>query len=109
MAFAFSTLQCCFINYTQQEQTSCKIETLKKFLRIWIRKERRILMTTEPKRLYRSRHDRMIGGVCGGIANHFNTDPTIIRLLFVLGLLVVGGTFWAYIIMMIIIPEEPTV
>ncbi len=63
-------------------------------------------MTTEPKRLYRSRHDRMIGGVCGGIATYFNTDPTIIRLLFVLGLLAVGGTFWAYIIMMIVIPEE---
>jgi phage shock protein C len=63
-------------------------------------------MATETKRLYRSRHDRMIGGVCGGIATYFNTDPTIIRLLFVLGLLLVGGTFWAYIIMMIVIPEE---
>jgi phage shock protein C len=64
-------------------------------------------MTTETKRLYRARHDRMIGGVCGGIAHYFNTDPTVIRLLFVLGLLVVGGTFWAYIIMMIVVPEEP--
>jgi phage shock protein C len=63
-------------------------------------------MTTETKRLYRSRHDRMIGGVCGGIANYFNTDPTVIRLLFALGLILAGGTFWAYIIMMIVIPEE---
>ncbi len=61
----------------------------------------------EPKRLYRSRRDRVIAGVCGGIANYFNTDPTIIRLLFVIGLILVGGTLWAYIIMWIIIPEEP--
>ena len=66
-------------------------------------------MTTETKRLYRSRHDRMIGGVCGGIASYFNTDQTIIRLLLVLGLLIVGGTFLAYIIMMLVIPEEPAV
>ncbi|MRR32246.1 PspC domain-containing protein [bacterium] len=59
------------------------------------------------KRLYRSRTDRVIAGVCGGIARYFNADPTLIRLLFVLGLILVGGTFWAYIIMMIVIPEEP--
>ena len=59
------------------------------------------------KRLYRSRTDRVIAGVCGGIARYFNIDPTLIRLLFVLGLFLVGGTFWAYIIMMIVIPEEP--
>ncbi len=59
------------------------------------------------KRLYRSRTDRMIGGVCAGIARYFNIDPTLVRLLFVIGLLAVGGTFWAYIIMMIVIPEEP--
>jgi len=59
------------------------------------------------KRLYRSRTDRVIAGVCGGIARYFNTDPTLIRLLFVLGLFLIGGTFWAYIIMMIVIPEEP--
>lgn len=59
------------------------------------------------KRLFRSRSDRMIGGVCGGIAKYFNIDPTLVRLLFVVGLLAVGGTFWAYIIMMIVIPEEP--
>jgi phage shock protein PspC (stress-responsive transcriptional regulator) len=58
------------------------------------------------KRLYRSLTNRTIGGVCGGLAEYFNIDPTIVRLLFVLGLLLVGGTFWAYIILWIVIPEQ---
>jgi len=61
----------------------------------------------ENRRLYRSRTDRRISGICGGLAAYFKIDPTLVRLLFVLGLLLVGGTFWAYIIMMIVIPEEP--
>jgi len=60
-------------------------------------------------RLYRSRTDRMIAGVCGGIAHYFNIDATVVRLFAVLGLVLMGGTFWAYIIMMLIIPEEPEV
>jgi phage shock protein PspC (stress-responsive transcriptional regulator) len=59
----------------------------------------------QTKKLHRSLTDRMIGGVCGGLAEYFNIDPTLIRLLFVLGLIFVGGTFWAYIIMWIIVPE----
>jgi phage shock protein C len=61
----------------------------------------------EPRRLYRSRSDRRISGVCGGIADYFKIDPTLVRLLFVLGLLCVGGTFWAYMVLMLVIPEEP--
>lgn len=61
----------------------------------------------ETRRLYRSRTDRRISGICGGLAAYFKIDPTLVRLLFVLGLLLVGGTLWAYIIMMIVIPEEP--
>ena len=64
-------------------------------------------MDQQAKRLYRSRTERRISGVCGGLADYFNVDPSLVRLLFVLGLLLVGGTFWAYIIMMIVIPEEP--
>jgi len=64
-------------------------------------------MATEYKRLYHSRHDRMIGGVCEGLAKYFNMDPTIVRLLAVLGLIIAGGTLWAYILMMIVVPEEP--
>lgn len=63
-------------------------------------------MDQSGKKLYRSIIDRKIGGVCGGLAEYFNIDPTIVRLLFVLGLLLVGGTFWAYLIMWIIIPEQ---
>ncbi len=59
-------------------------------------------------RLYRARKDRVIAGVCGGIAHYFNIDPTLVRLFAVLGLVLMGGTFWAYIIMMIVIPEEPS-
>ena len=59
------------------------------------------------KRLYRSRTDRMIGGVCGGLASYLNIDPTLVRLLAVLGLILMGGTFWAYIIMWVVIPEQP--
>jgi phage shock protein C len=64
-------------------------------------------MSDEVKRLYRSRKDRMIAGVCGGLASYIGIDPTLVRLLFVLGIFAVGGTFLAYIIMMIVIPEEP--
>jgi phage shock protein C len=64
-------------------------------------------MDQQTKRLYRSRTERRISGVCGGLADYFKVDPSLVRLLFVLGLLLVGGTFWAYIIMMIVIPEEP--
>ncbi len=59
------------------------------------------------KKLYRSRSDRRIGGVCGGLAAYFKIDPTLVRLLFILGLIFVGGTLLAYIILMIVIPEEP--
>ena len=58
------------------------------------------------KRLYRSRDDRMIAGVCAGLAEYIDIDPTIVRLLFVLGLFAGGATFWAYIVMMLVVPEE---
>jgi len=52
------------------------------------------------KRIYRSRDNRMIAGVCAGLADYVEIDPTIVRLLFVLGLFAGGATFWAYLIMM---------
>jgi len=66
-------------------------------------------MEEQTKKLYRSRSDRRIAGVCGGLAAYLKIDPTLVRLLFVLGLLFVGGTLLAYIILMIVIPEEPAV
>jgi phage shock protein C len=62
---------------------------------------------TSSKKLYRSRTDRKIAGVCGGLGQYFGVDPTLIRLLFVLGLVFLTGSFWAYIILAIVIPEEP--
>lgn len=59
------------------------------------------------KRLYRSRTHRIIAGVCGGIADYTNIDPTIIRLLWLLVSLFWGAGIIAYIIAVIIIPEEP--
>jgi len=59
------------------------------------------------KRLYRSRKDQVIGGVCGGIAEHFGVDSVIVRLFAVLAVFFGGGGLLAYIIMWIVIPEEP--
>jgi len=60
------------------------------------------------KKLYRSRTDRQLGGVCSGLANYFRIDPTVIRLIFVLGFFLTGSaTFWLYLVMWIVIPEEP--
>ena len=59
------------------------------------------------KKLYRSRQNRMICGVCGGVGEYFNIDPTLIRLLMLLLILFGGLSIWAYIILWIVIPEEP--
>jgi len=64
-------------------------------------------MTTEYKRLYRSHKERMIAGVCGGLAEYFNIDPTLVRLLFVFAALAGGPGLLAYLIMMIVVPEAP--
>lgn len=64
-------------------------------------------MSAEVKRLYRARHDRMIGGVCGGLGKYFDIDPTIVRLLFVLFAFAGGPGILAYLIMLIVVPEEP--
>lgn len=59
----------------------------------------------EPKKLYRSKTNRMICGVCGGLGEYLNIDPTIIRLLTVL-LAFTGGGIIAYIVAAIVIPDE---
>lgn len=64
-------------------------------------------MAEDRKRLYRSRNQRMLAGVCGGIGSYFDIDPTVIRILFVLFALVVGGGVLLYIILLIIMPLEP--
>jgi len=62
------------------------------------------------RRLMRSRRNRMVAGVCGGLADYLNVDPTIVRLLWALatifpGTLPVG--LLGYLLAWIIIPEEP--
>ncbi len=61
---------------------------------------------SSPKRLYRSRDNRMLGGVCGGLAEYFNIDPTLVRLAFLLLFLAAGSGPLLYLVMWIIVPEE---
>lgn len=62
-----------------------------------------------PKRLYRSRTDKVIGGVCGGIAERFGWDPLLVRLAALVTFIISagGGMVIGYIIAMIIIPKQP--
>ena len=60
----------------------------------------------EQKKLFRARDNRMVCGVCGGIGNYFNVDPTLIRLVWVLASFFGGSGLLVYIIAAIIIPEE---
>ncbi len=60
------------------------------------------------KRLYRSGKDRMLGGICGGVGEHIDVDPTIIRIVWVVvTVLSVGFGIIVYILAWIIIPELP--
>ena len=59
------------------------------------------------KRLYRSRSDRKIAGVCGGIAEHFGWDPTLVRLGWVLLTLLGGSGVLIYLILWLVMPEAP--
>lgn len=59
------------------------------------------------QRLYRSRSNRSIAGICGGLAEYFTLDPTLLRLLTLFLILFGGLSIWAYIILWIVIPEEP--
>ncbi len=60
-----------------------------------------------PRRLYKSRRDKMIDGVCGGIAEYFEIDPTIVRILWVLITLAGGSGIFLYIAAMIVMPANP--
>lgn len=58
------------------------------------------------KRLYKSSTDKKVCGVCGGIANYFDVDPTVIRLIWMIFTLAGGSGLIAYIIAAIIMPDE---
>lgn len=63
-------------------------------------------MMSEYKRLTRSRSNRQLAGVCGGLGQYFGIDPTLLRMAFVL-MVIFGGTgLLLYIILALVIPEE---
>lgn len=69
-------------------------------------------MSNQPKQLYRSRTNRMIGGVCSGLGDFFGIDPTLVRLLFVFGAIffhvpLPGGMILVYLVLLVVVPEEP--
>jgi phage shock protein C len=61
------------------------------------------------RQLYRARDNRMIGGICAGLGEYFNIDPTLIRLTFVFFSLIgfAGAMLIAYLVMLMVVPEEP--
>ena len=59
------------------------------------------------KKLYRLTTDKKVFGVCGGLAEYFNVDPTIVRLICVLAVFCVGGGLLAYIIAALVMPAKP--
>ncbi len=65
-------------------------------------------MNTGNRKLYRNRTNRMIFGVCAGLAEFFGIDPTVVRLVFVAGALLGFGSFvLIYLVMFFVVPEEP--
>jgi phage shock protein C len=61
----------------------------------------------QTRKIFRSRTDRMLGGVCGGLGAYFNLDPTLVRLAFVAVTLLGGSGVLIYIILWLITPQEP--
>ena len=61
----------------------------------------------QSKKLYRSRHDKFLAGVCGGLGEFLGIDPTLVRLIFVLLAILAGHGILIYLIMWIIVPQEP--
>lgn len=61
------------------------------------------------RRLYRCRHDRRLAGVAAGVAEYFDADPTVVRILWILSIFLGGSGLLLYIAMAIIVPLEPEV
>jgi phage shock protein C len=61
----------------------------------------------QTRKLYRSRTDRKLAGVCGGLARYFNADATLVRVLFVVLALLGGPGLVIYLVLWIFVPEEP--
>lgn len=63
-------------------------------------------MSIMDRKLYRSRTDYMIGGVCGGLAEYLGIDSTVVRIIMALATFVGGMSLLVYLLMWLIIPEE---
>ena len=63
--------------------------------------------TRDELRFYRSRENRKIGGVCGGLAEHFKVDPALVRIIFVIGAFFYLAGLLLYLVLMVVLPEEP--
>jgi phage shock protein C len=59
----------------------------------------------EPRKLYRSQTQRMLGGVCGGLAEYFNIDATVMRVLFLILAVFGGSGIVLYLVMWIVVPD----
>ncbi|OGT46422.1 MAG: hypothetical protein A3E83_06315 [Gammaproteobacteria bacterium RIFCSPHIGHO2_12_FULL_41_20] len=59
------------------------------------------------KKLYRSRKERILAGICGGLAEYFGTDPTWVRLVFILFFFLGGCALLIYLLMWLIVPLAP--
>ncbi|WP_295767486.1 PspC domain-containing protein [uncultured Mucilaginibacter sp.] len=64
-------------------------------------------MYTQHKKLYRDEQNKMIGGVCQGLAQYLDIDVSIVRAVFLLALFLKGGSIIIYIILMIVLPKKP--
>lgn len=64
-------------------------------------------MARRHRKLYRSRKERLLAGVCGGLAAHFRLDPTWVRLIFILLFFLGGSALLIYVILWLIVPLEP--
>lgn len=59
------------------------------------------------KKLYRSKTEKKLAGVCGGVAEYFGWDVTIVRLVWALAVVCASVGFWAYIVFALVVPEKP--
>ncbi len=64
-------------------------------------------MSQHVKRLYRSRDERVIWGICGGLGKYFGVDPVLIRVIWVVTVFIAGWSILAYLILRLVVPLEP--